>query len=77
MRRRRSTDASVLVEIGNRLIQADPAAASSLDSTQHLVDGGPLGQSFQLSHEVLLQRLSLVLGAPLQLTMDFLGDISN
>jgi hypothetical protein len=68
---------SVFGKIGNRLIQPDPTTAPPLNPFEHLIQGGPLGQSFQLSDQILLQRLPLILGAPLQLGVCLLREISH
>jgi hypothetical protein len=48
---------SVFGKIGSRLIQPDPATALTLNPIEHLIQGGPRSQSFQLSDQILLQRL--------------------
>jgi hypothetical protein len=64
-------------QIGNRLTQTHSATASMVDPIEHFFDGWPVGQSLQFTYEVLLQRLPLIFGAPLQLGVYLIGEISD
>lgn len=64
-------------EIGDRLVEADPAAAATLDAVENLVDSGALGEPPQLDDEILLQRLALTLGTAPKPGVHFLWEVSH
>lgn len=77
MRQGRSSLPAFVIEVVHRSGESDPSAASTSDAIEDVVERGGAGEASQFAREVLLQRLSFRPGAPLQVCVDILWEISH
>lgn len=77
MRQGRSSLPAFVIEVVHRSGESDPSAASTSDAIEDVVERGGAGEASQFAREVLLQRLSFRPGAPLQVCVDILWEISD
>ncbi|HVM13276.1 MAG TPA: hypothetical protein VM287_02990 [Egibacteraceae bacterium] len=67
----------LLGDVVHGLLESHPTATALLDARQHVVECGLLSKALQLSGQILLERLTSLLGPSLELGMDVIWEVSH